>query len=291
MNWTIIGNIGEFIKSYTDSSVFGYVRLVIDIAIIVAAIIVIYRTLMRYTNSRVMMFLTISLLLLLAIIILLDLQILFKLYPFIVCVVIAVWLFYNSAKLKTIFGDFVKNRNTKTFVLDESSQEELISTLIRSVEYLSTRQIGAIITIEKQDSLNTYINKGTKLDAEISFELLSTIFMPGTALHDGAVIIRGKHVMSAGAFYPSTDKNDIPRNYGSRHRAAIGISEVTDAFTIVVSEETGKISMAINGMLNYNLSLDDARMLLIEELKPKRELLLDDELEEEQSEADNNEEK
>ena len=262
MNWTIIGNIGEFIKSYTDSSVFGYVRLVIDIAIIVAAIIVIYRTLMRYTNSRVMMFLTISLLSLLAIIILLDLQILFKLYPFIVCVVIAVWLFYNSAKLKTIFGDFVKNRNTKTFVLDESSHEELISTLIRSVEYLSTRQIGAIITIEKQDSLNTYINKGTKLDAEISFELLSTIFMPGTALHDGAVIIRGKHVMSAGAFYPSTDKNDIPRNYGSRHRAAIGISEVTDAFTIVVSEETGKIALTLDGTITPDVSLESLRVYL-----------------------------
>ncbi len=262
MNWTIVKNIGEFIQSYTGNEVFGYIRLVIDIAIILAAIIFIYRTLMRYTNSRVMLFLTIALMGLLAVIILLDLQILFKLYPFIVLVVLGVWLFYNSAKLKTIFGDFVKNRNTKTFVLDESSQEELINTLIRSVEYLSTRQIGAIITIEKQDSLNTYINKGTKLDAEISFELLSTIFMPGTALHDGAVIIRGKHVMSAGAFYPSTDKNDIPKNYGSRHRAAIGISEVTDAFTIVVSEETGKIALTLDGTITPDVSLESLRVYL-----------------------------
>ncbi len=262
MNWTIVKNIGEFIGNYTGGTVFGYVRLVIDIAIILVAIIAIYRTLMRYTNSRVMMFLTIALVSLFAVIVVLDLQILFKLYPFIVCIVIGVWLFYNSAKLKTIFGDFVKNRNTKNFVLDESSQEELISTLIRSVEYLSTRQIGAIITIEKQDSLNTYINKGTKLDAEISFELLSTIFMPGTALHDGAVIIRGKHVMSAGAFYPSTDKNDIPRNYGSRHRAAIGISEVTDAFTIVVSEETGKIALTLDGTITPDVSLESLRVYL-----------------------------
>ena len=151
----------------------------------------------------------------------------------------------------------VKNRSAKTFVIDESTQEEIISTILKSVEYLSTRQIGAIITIEKQDSLNTYINKGTKLVAEISSELLNTIFMPGTPL-----IIRGKHVMSAGAFYPSTDKNDIPRNYGSRHRAAIGISEVTDAFTIVVSEETGKIALTLDGTITPDVSLESLRVYL-----------------------------
>lgn len=262
MNWTIIKDLGEFIRSYTNNEVFGYIRLVIDLAIIIAALIMIYRTFIRYTNSRVIMILTFGLLALLLVIILLDLQILFKLYPFIIIVVLGTWLFYNAPKLKNVFGDMVKNRNTKTFVLDESAQEELISTLIKSVEYLSTRQIGAIITIEKQDSLNTYINKGTKLDAEISFELLSTIFMPGTALHDGAVIIRGKHVMSAGAFYPSTDKNDIPKNYGSRHRAAIGISEVTDAFTIVVSEETGKIALTLDGTITPDVSLESLRVYL-----------------------------
>lgn len=262
MNWTIIKSIGTFIQSYTNNTAFGYIRLVLDIAIILAAIIIIYRTVIRYTNSRVVMFLTIGLVGLLAVILALDLQILFKLYPFIIAIVIGIWLFYNASKLKTIFGDMVKNRSAKTFVIDESTQEEIISTILKSVEYLSTRQIGAIITIEKQDSLNTYINKGTKLVAEISSELLNTIFMPGTPLHDGAVIIRGKHVMSAGAFYPSTDKNDIPRNYGSRHRAAIGISEVTDAFTIVVSEETGKIALTLDGTITPDVSLESLRVYL-----------------------------
>ncbi|MBQ8292561.1 MAG: diadenylate cyclase CdaA [Bacilli bacterium] len=262
MNWTIIKNIGEFIQNYTGNEVFGYVRLVIDVLLILAAVIFVYRIFMRYTNNRILWFLTGALLLLFVLIIGLDLQILYALYPYIVCIVVAVWIFYNAGKLKTVFGDMVKYKNTKNFVLDESSQEELISTLIKSVEYLSSRQIGAIITIEKQDSLNTYINKGTKLDAEISFELLSTIFMPGTALHDGAVIIRGKHVMSAGAFYPSTDKNDIPKNYGSRHRAAIGISEVTDAFTIVVSEETGKVALTLDGTITPDVSLESLRVYL-----------------------------
>ena len=262
MNWTIVKNIGEFIRNYTAGEAFGYIRLVIDLLIIVAAIIAIYRVLVRYTNQRILLFLSGGLILLFGIIILLDLQILFALYPYIVCVVAIIWLLYNASRLKTVFGDIVKNKNAKNFVLDESSQEELISTLIKSVEYLSSRQIGAIITIEKQDSLNTYINKGTKLNAQISFELLSTIFMPGTALHDGAVIIRGQNVMSAGAFYPSTDKIDIPKNYGSRHRAAIGISEVTDAFTIVVSEETGKIALTLDGTITPDVSLESLRVYL-----------------------------
>ena len=96
----------------------------------------------------------------------------------------------------------------------------------------------------------------------------------------------------AGCTLPLAPETVVPKNLGSRHRAAVGISQMSDALVIVISEETGKISIAIGGILNYNLSLDDARMILIEELKPKRELLLDEELdEEEQSEADNNEKK
>ena len=262
MNWTILKGIGEYIKNYTGQEGFGYFRLFIDLLIIVAAIAVIYNILIKYTNKRIVLFLTICLLGLLGLIILLDLQILFKLYPFIVFLVFIVWIYYNAPKIRTFFGDIAKSKNTKNFMMDESAQEELISTLIKSVEYLSSRQIGAIITIEKQDSLNTYINKGTKLNSEITFELLSTIFMPGTALHDGAVIIRGKHIMCAAAFYPSTDKNDIPKNYGSRHRAAIGISEVTDAFTIVVSEETGKIALTLDGTLTPDVSLESLRVYL-----------------------------
>ncbi len=258
----IIKEFGRYIQNYTDGEVFGYIRLIIDVVLIISAIVAIYQVLKKYTNHYVMLYIGAGLFTLFVIIVLLDLHLLYALYPYIVCIVIGIWLFYNAGKLKTLFGDIVRTKNAKNFVLDEGAQEELINTLIKSVEYLSSRQIGAIITIEKQDSLNTYINKGTMLDAEISFELLSTIFMPGTALHDGAVIIRGKHIMSAGAFYPSTDKNDIPKNYGSRHRAAIGISEVTDAFTIVVSEETGKIALTLEGTITPDVSLESLRVYL-----------------------------
>ncbi len=256
MEWSIVKKIGDYIQAYTNNQVFGYIRLVIDILLIIAAIVVIYRVLKRYTNHNVILFLAAGLIGLLAVILLLDLQVLFALYPYIVCVTIGIWLFYNASKLKTLFGDIIKTKSAKNFVLDKNAQQKLIEVIVRTVEHLSTRKIGAIISIEKQDSLNTLIDRGTKLDAEISFELLSTIFMPGTALHDGGVIIRGNRVMSAASFYPSTDKTDVPKNFGSRHRAAIGISEVTDAFTIVVSEETGHITLTQEGTIIQNASLD-----------------------------------
>ena len=116
---------------------------------------------------------------------------------------------------------------------------------------------------------------------------IASIFFPRNPLHDGGVIIQGNKITSAGAVFPISINSKISKKLGTRHRAAIGISEESDAIAIVVSEETGKISIAVGGNLNYNLSLDDARMILIEELKPKKEVLLDDEFEEE--EEDNNE--
>ena len=118
------------------------------------------------------------------------------------------------------------------------------------------------MTIEKEDSLNTFIEKGTRLDSEVTSELLETIFMPGTALHDGAVIIREDRIMCAGTFYPTSETTTIAKTLGSRHRAALGISEVCDAFTIVVSEETGKISVTFDGTLTQNVALDGLRVLL-----------------------------
>ena len=177
----------------------------------------------------------------------------------------------------------------RSLTLDE--REKVVYEIMNSIDYLRKAKIGGLIVIEREISLNDYIQKSKNLSAEISSELLISIFFPRNPLHDGGVIIQGNKITSAGAIFPISLNGKINKKLGTRHRAALGISEESDCIAIVVSEETGKISIAINGMLNYNLSLDDARMLLIDELKPKRELLLDDELEEEQSEADDNEEK
>lgn len=167
-----------------------------------------------------------------------------------------------SSHLKSIVNVNQKTKNNKNIGFNEEAKEELIETLIQTVEHLSSRRIGAIITIEKEHSLNTYVDQAVRIDAAISYELLNTIFFPNTALHDGAVIIRGNKIICASAYYPSCNKTDIPQSYGSRHRAAIGISEVSDAFTIVVSEETGKIAVTIGGTITGGISLESLRVSL-----------------------------
>jgi diadenylate cyclase len=126
--------------------------------------------------------------------------------------------------------------------------------LIKSVDYLSTKKIGALITFEKTNSLDEYVSTSYPINASLNSELLSTIFFPNTPLHDGAVIVRSNKIICAGAYFPPTERLDIPKQLGSRHRAAIGISEITDSLTIVVSEQTGFISVAFNGYLDLDIN-------------------------------------
>ena len=190
----------------------------------------------------------------------------FKVLPWILFGIIVILVSLVSVSvashLKNIVNVNQKQKNSKNFVFNQEKKEELIETLIKSVEHLSARKIGAIITLEKQNTLNTYITRAVQIDAIATSELINTIFFPNTALHDGAVIIRGNRIMCASAYYPSCNKTDVPQNYGTRHRAAIGISEVSDAFTIVVSEETGKIAVTIGGTITGGISLDSLRVSL-----------------------------
>jgi diadenylate cyclase len=141
----------------------------------------------------------------------------------------------------------VKN---KAYVVDN----ELAEQLIDAVDYLSKRRIGALITIERKVDLSKIINKALIINADVSKELLTSIFIPNAPMHDGAVIIRGNKILCAKAYYPASNRTDLPMHFGTRHRAAIGISEVSDAFTIIVSEETGNVSITINKAIEYNIS-------------------------------------
>ena len=173
----------------------------------------------------------------------------------------------------------------RTLSMDE--REKLVYEITNAVDYLRKARMGGLIVIERELSLNQYIERSKVLNAEVSSELLISIFFPRNPLHDGGVIIQGDKIASAGVVFPISLNNKINKKLGTRHRAALGISEETDCISLIVSEESGKISIAMNGILNYNLSLVDMRMILIEELKPKKELLLDEELDDE-SEDDNN---
>ena len=142
-----------------------------------------------------------------------------------------------------------KKVSKKVSTLTNDETDELISKLDKAIRALSTTQTGALITIERTDDLSSYMQKsGTKVNAPVSPELLETIFYKGTPLHDGATIIRGNTVVSSAVFYQPTQR-PLNGKYGSRHRAAIGISEVCDALTIIVSEETGKVSVTYKGEL------------------------------------------
>lgn len=146
---------------------------------------------------------------------------------------------------------------------DEEKTNEVITEIVNSVENLSKSRTGALIVIEQTTGLGDVIATGNKLDAIISSALLENIFVVNTPLHDGATIIRNDRIAAAGCFLPLTNNNTINKQLGTRHRASIGISEVSDALTIVVSEETGIISLAVNGNLTRYYTRDKLKDILI----------------------------
>lgn len=138
----------------------------------------------------------------------------------------------------------------------------VIEELVTAMQYLSRNKIGALIAIERRVGLRGIVELGTRLDAEVTKQLLDTIFWPGSALHDMGVVIRGDRIVAAGVQFPLSDGENLPQELGSRHRAAIGLSQETDALILIVSEETGTISIAERGELKRGLSGDDLRPIL-----------------------------
>jgi len=138
----------------------------------------------------------------------------------------------------------------------------VIEELVAAMSYLSRNKIGALIAIERQVGLRGIIELGTRIDAEVTKQLLDTIFWPGSALHDMGVVIRGDRIVAAGVQFPLADGENLPQELGSRHRAAIGLSQEADSLILIVSEETGTISLAERGELKRGLSADDLRPIL-----------------------------
>lgn len=156
------------------------------------------------------------------------------------------------------------------FKQKQAYQQEtrLINELDDAIQYMSKRHIGALISIEMETGLEEYIETGIKIDAEVSSQLLINTFIPNTPLHDGAVIVKDARLAAAAAYLPLSDNPTIPKELGTRHRASVGISEVTDALTIVVSEETGDVSITRNAELMQSLSREDYRKYLTRQLVP-----------------------
>ncbi|TDF91725.1 diadenylate cyclase CdaA [Paenibacillus piri] len=156
---------------------------------------------------------------------------------------------------------------SRTTTEEDQEINRRIGEVIKAVNYLARRKIGALIVFERETGLNDYIESGISIESHISSELLINIFIPNTPLHDGAVMLRKNQLMAAGCYLPLSENPFISKELGTRHRAAIGMSEVSDAICIIVSEETGQVSLAMNGHVIRDIKEESLLSKLFEELK------------------------
>jgi diadenylate cyclase len=161
---------------------------------------------------------------------------------------------------------------TRLFRGAQGQVEEIVEALLDSAAYLSRNKIGAVIAVERSVGLATVTETGTTVDAKVTAGLLNTIFFPGSALHDMGVVIRNGRVAAAGCQFPLAESEDVDASLGSRHRAALGLAQESDAVVLVVSEETGRVSLACEGQISIGLELENLREMLLGLLSP-REIL------------------
>lgn len=160
------------------------------------------------------------------------------------------------------------------FSRSQKTEEEMIrnniEAIIESCKYMAKRRIGALISIERETGIGEYAETGIAIQGKLTHQLLTNIFTPNTPLHDGAVIIKNGMIEAAACYLPLSESPFISKDLGTRHRAAMGISEVTDALTIVVSEETGQVSVTKNGELHRDISTDTLADMLEEHMSPSQ---------------------
>ena len=162
-------------------------------------------------------------------------------------------------------------------VLTVDERERIVYEIVSAMDTLRKTRTGALIVIERDNSLNDYIQKAKKIYADISSDLLMSIFFPNNPLHDGGVIIQGDKITCARAIFPTSENSKVIKRLGTRHRASLGVAEITDCISLVVSEETGRLSMAVGGELHYNLTPDEIKVMLLEELSPKKSMIIEEE--------------
>ena len=153
----------------------------------------------------------------------------------------------------------------------DKSQELVINEMVDALYDLASRKIGALIVLEGKTKINEIVNTGTKIEGKVTKQLLCNIFIPNTPLHDGAVVVRDKKIKSAACFLPLTQRKDISKELGTRHRAAIGVSEMSDCLTLVVSEETGSVSIARSGKIYRDVTRERLTNILKNFYKTKSE--------------------
>ena len=170
-------------------------------------------------------------------------------------------------ELRNVFEKLGRSKIVDVFDVDNNIMvKHAISETAKAVEIMSMKQIGALIVFERSTKVSEVMKEGIPISGKVTSELLQNIFMPRTPLHDGAVVISGSELLAAKCILPLASEVSVPRNLGTRHRAAVGITEISDALVVVVSEETGTISLAEGGKLIRDLTADSLRDLLTKKL-------------------------
>lgn len=232
---------------------------IIEIALIAIILFVFYRKFIKNTQSEKLvkgLFFLIFAWILSEILILIDLRILGVFLKSLVTLISLSLIVIFQPELRRLLGymgqpGFIRKAffTSATFKEVEENDVDVVKEIIEAVKYLTKTKTGALIVFQKEMGTGSYSDVGTKLDAKISTELILTIFHPNTPLHDGAMVIENKRIHSAGVLLPLTEDPKLSWKYGTRHRAAIGMSEVSDAACLVVSEETGDVSITMDGIL------------------------------------------
>lgn len=251
-------NIWEWLQNGFTISIFD----VIDIAIITT---VIYQILKLFKNTRAMNVLKGVALLIVAMAVAswLELPTTEWLLSSVVTSGIVIVFVLFQPELRLVLENFGRGRLGETQSTD-SNADKIIGEFLTVCDNLSRRHVGALLVFEQKKSLKDIVETGTVLDANISAGLIENIFEPNTPLHDGAMVISGSKIVAAGCFLPLSENNSIEKKLGTRHRAALGMSERSDAIVIIVSEETGVISVAKNGSFMRYLDLESLKQILID---------------------------
>lgn len=176
--------------------------------------------------------------------------------------VIAIIVIFHP-EIRRVLEKMGTSASAGALVGDNDEIEKLAEDVCDASKYMAEHKIGALILLERNTKLGDIMKSGTAIDAQISPQLLINIFMSNTPLHDGATVIGGNRIRAAACFLPLTQNNSFSKELGTRHRAAIGVSEVADCISVVVSEETGKISIAIDGGLRRNVSVDELKNTIV----------------------------
>ncbi|SIS71033.1 diadenylate cyclase CdaA [Alicyclobacillus vulcanalis] len=153
---------------------------------------------------------------------------------------------------------------------EEPNMVHTVSEIVKACQVLAKTKTGALIVIERQTGLNEYIETGTRLEARVSTELFINLFIPNTPLHDGAVIVRGTQIMAAGCVLPLTENRSLDKQLGTRHRAGLGITEQSDGVSVIVSEETGQVSVCVDGVMHGHLDEERLNELLMRLVVPQK---------------------